>query len=216
MNPFVFYTKLNLTFLTNVRARNIVELLEGLKISPDSVIYHHTHRFLQQHVYISPEPPNDFAFWTQNTLHESILAERLEAINIIEFKTLAELKERLIKTIEDYLKEGPEIRNAPPGMEFHFMKSKSFVIKTGFNASNLLEFYETLKIVDIQTLYFHMFEARMRMGKGDNDFSIWLRNTLGEKEIADAISKLDPYTVTLEGLRKNILNIIEERIHEKD
>ncbi len=215
MNPFNFYTKLDLIYLTNRRARNIIELLEGIREAPGSVIYYHTHRFLQQHVYLSPEPPNDFAYWTANTLQETLLAEKLAAIDIIEFKTIMELKNKLVKTIEEYLLMEPEIRNAPPGMEFHFMKSRSFVLQTGYVANDLKEFYKILEIIDINSLYFHVFEARMRLGKIDNDFSIWLRS-VGEEEAAAVVSRLDPYTFTLEGLRARILNILKRRLDEKD
>jgi len=215
VNPFNFYTKLDLIYLTNRRARNIIELLEGIREAQGSVIYYHTHRFLQQHVYLSPEPPNDFAYWTANTLQETLLAEKLAAIDIIEFKTIMELKNKLVKTIEEYILIEPEIRNAPPGMEFHFMKSRSFVLQTGYVANDLKEFYKILEIIDINSLYFHVFEARMRLGKMDNDFSIWLRS-VGEEEAAEVVSRLDPYTFTLEGVRARILNILKRRLDEKD
>lgn len=214
MKPFVFYTKLDLVYLTNRKARNIIELLEGIKEAPGSVIYHHTHHFLQQHINLSPEPPNDFAYWTVHALQEPVLGEKLAAIDIIDFKTIAELKEKIIQTIEEYLLTKPVIRNVPPGMEFHFMKSKSFVLNTGYVANNLKEFCEILRIVNINSLYFHVFESRMRLGKMNDDFSIWLRS-IGEEKAAEEISRLDPYTYTLEGLRSKILRILERRINEK-
>ena len=67
-NPFYFYTRLNLVELLGTKARNVMELLKGIKGAPDASIYYHTHHFLQQHIFLSPEPPNDFAFWTKNVL----------------------------------------------------------------------------------------------------------------------------------------------------
>jgi hypothetical protein len=52
-----------------------------------------------------------------------------------------------------------------------------------------------------------MFEAKLRLEKGDNDFSIWLRSA-GKEEEAEQISRLDPYTFTLEGLRERLLKIV--------
>ena len=61
--------------------------------------------------------------------------------------------------------------------------------------------------------YFHIFEARLRLGKGTNDFSNWIESSIGDKELATDISKLDPYTQTLEALRKNLVKLIEKRMN---
>lgn len=58
--PFVFYTRLHLSELTGCKASNLKQLVDIIRTMPESSIYHHTHRFLQQHQYLSPEPPNDF------------------------------------------------------------------------------------------------------------------------------------------------------------
>ena len=63
--PFKLCTRLHLSELTGLKASNLNELLELIKTVSGSCIYHHTHRFLQQHQYLSPEPPNDFAYWVE-------------------------------------------------------------------------------------------------------------------------------------------------------
>ncbi len=68
--PFKFYTRLHLTELTGLRAINLSQLAALIRKVPGSSIYHHTHRFLQQHQYLSPEPPNDFAYWVSEILGE--------------------------------------------------------------------------------------------------------------------------------------------------
>jgi hypothetical protein len=216
MRQLEFYASVDLIFLTKKKAKNLAELLEGIKTLPGSGIFYHTHRFLQQHNYLSPEPPNDFAYWTTNVLLERIIGERLASIDIISFHTIMDLKEKLISIIEDYLKDVKDLRNAPEGMEFHFMLSKSFVLKTGYVAHDLKEFYEIIKKISIHSLYFHIFLSRLRLEKGDNDFSIWLREELHEEELAFNISRLDPYTWTLEGLRSKICSLIEERLYDKN
>jgi hypothetical protein len=50
------------------------------------------------------------------------------------------------------------------------------------------------------------------LGKGLNDFSTWLQDSLGEAELAEDIARLDPYTYTLEGLRSALIQLIEKRI----
>ena len=98
--PFNFYTRLNLSELTCLRAHSLKELAECLKEAPDSSVYHHTHRFLQQHQYLSPEPPNDFAYWVINMLGEKRLGEELDSIDTIQFNDIASLRNKITGTIE--------------------------------------------------------------------------------------------------------------------
>lgn len=212
--PFRFYTRLNLSELTDLQAKSLGGLLEGIKKTPDSSIYHHTHRFLQQHQFLSPEPPNDFAYWVSNVLGEKRLGEELASIDTIQFESIPSLREEISKTIEQYLKKrkSDELRVVGKDEAFYFIKSISFILPTEYIASDLKEFVEAIKKVTIDSIYFHIFEARLRLGKGGNDFSNWIKDSLGDKKLADEISKLDPYTYTLEELREMIISIVERRI----
>lgn len=212
--PFRFYTRLHLSELTGLKASTLTQLLKLLKKVDGSCIYHHTHRFLQQHQYLSPEPPNDFAYWVTEILGEDDLGERLASIDTVGFPTIRSLREKIISVIEDYLANNHQakLRFAYEGEEFHFIKSISFVLPTNYIAYNLAEFVEILKKITIDSIYFHIFEARLRLEKETNDFSFWIEDSIGDKELADKISKLDPYTYTLEDLRKTIVKISEEKI----
>ena len=210
-NPFRFYTRLNLTELLGKKAKNLSELLEGLRTVPGSSIYYHTHRFLQQHHFLSPEPPNDFAYWVSDVLQEERIGEQLAAVDIIQFEKIRDLRERFISIIEQYLKKKPPQREAIPGAEFYFMKSITSIIPTRYFANNLTEFVEAIKRVSIHSIYFHMFEARLRLEKKENDFSNWLENELKETELAGKITELDPYTQTLESLRQKIIYLLERK-----
>lgn len=214
--PFKFYTRLNMSELTGLKAGNLKEFLSHIKKVPGSCIYHHTHRFLQQHQFLSPEPPNDFAYWTTKVLGEEALGEKLASIDIVQFSKIRALRERIISVIEEYLKNSPKaaLKFAGQGEEFYFIKSVSFVIPTDYTASNLKEFMEILNKITSDSIYFHVFEARLRLEKSINDFSNWLEDSLGYKDVADAVSKLDPYTYTLEDLRKAIIKTMERKLAE--
>jgi hypothetical protein len=202
--PFEFESRLNLTLLTGIRARDLAQLLENLRTVPGAVIYYHTHHFLVQHQFLSPEPPNDFAYWVSNVLLEERLGEELASVDILRFRTIHDLREELIRVIGNYLEQGAEIRVAPPGMEFHFERSVSFLLKTGVVAHNLREFRDALEHISLSSISFHMFDARLRLERGTNDFSTWLDRVLGEKQLARALEVLDPYTHTEDGLRRAI------------
>ena len=212
---FRFYTRLNLSELTGLKAANLTQLLNLLKEVPGSSIYHHTHRFLQQHQYLSPEPPNDFAYWITEMLGENELAERLASIDTVQFPHIRNLREKIIKTIKDYLKENPsaKCKVAKKDEEFHFIKSVSFILPTNYIATDLREFSDILKKITIDSIYFHVFEARLRLEKETNDFSLWMENSIQNKKLADEIARLDPYTRTLEDLRNVIVKMTESEIH---
>lgn len=212
--PFRFYTRLHLSELTGLTASTLTQLLRYLKEVPGSCIYHHTHKFLQQHQYLSPEPPNDFAYWVSVILREEELGEKLASIDTVQFSNIRSLREKIIKTIEDYLKANPlaKLRFAHEDEEFHFIKAISFLIPTNYTVYDLKEFNEVLKRITIDSIYFHIFEARLRLEKPTNDFSNWIESSLGDKNLAGKISGLDPYTYTLEDLRKRLIKIIEKKI----
>lgn len=211
-DPFVFYSRLNLLELTGIKARDLKELLEGIKKVPDAAIYHHTHHYLQQHQYLSPEPPNDFAYWVSTILGDAVLGEKLASVDICQFTTIAGLREAIVACLEEHLAQSPSLRFAIPGQEFQFIKAVTFVLPTGQVARNLKEFWEALQEVTTHSLYYHIFESRLRMNKESNDFSLWLEDSLGEREMAQKISRLDPYTHTMEGLRQRICGLIQQKL----
>jgi len=214
--PFKFSIRLHLSEVTGRKATNLEELLKHIKAVSGSCIYHHTHRFLQIHQYLSPEPPNDFAYWTSTVLKEDELAERLASIDVVQSRSIRELREEIVKTIKDYLKNNPQAKRkfATPPYEFYFIKTASFVLPSSYTASTLEEFNEILKKINIGSVYFHIFEARMRLKKRTNDFSFWIEDSLNEKELSRKISLIDPYTHTMEDLRKEITMLIDERIQK--
>jgi hypothetical protein len=204
MNEFHFHTKLDQTLLLGIKARNVQGLLEGLRQVPDASIYHHTHRFLQQHHYLSPEPPNDFAYWVSDVMGDDILGEQLSSVDLIQFSTIAELRAKFVGILENYIESLERVTVSPAGEDFRFMASRLFVLSTGLVARTLREFLEMLGQVSVNSLYYHVFDAKLRLGRGQNDFSEWF-STLGLTELAEEMRSLDPYTYTLEGLRKRIL-----------
>jgi hypothetical protein len=213
--PFRFFTRLHLRELTGQKAGNLSELLAIIKEVPGSVIYHHTHHFLQQHQYLSPEPPNDFAYWAREVLNDDVLAEKLSSIDTREFVTIRELREKIIEVIQDHLSKIKRSQiTAPDGEEFYFIKSISFILPTDYVVYTLREFRNILKKITINAIYFHMFEARLRLEKQTNDFSLWIETNLGYFDLAKAITELDPYSLTMEGLRTRIIKLIDQRLKD--
>jgi hypothetical protein len=210
--PFRFFNRVHLTELTGLKAKNLKELADVLQNAPDSIIYYHTHHFLEEHHYLTPEPANDFAVWVSDALGDDVFGEKLANIDAFEFPTLSALRERIVNVIGEYISLEPELRRAPSGREFYFMKSVSVVMSTHYVARDLREFVEALRKLSLGSLYFHIFESRLRLGKPTNDFSVWLENSMGEPELAQEIARFDPYSYTLEGTRSQLMQLIEKHI----
>jgi hypothetical protein len=212
--PFRFCTRLGLTLLTGLRAHSVRELADHLRGAPDAVVYEHTHRFLQQHQYLVPEPPNDFAYWVSNILQDDPLGERLAAIDTVRFDSLPSLRRALVEAMEAYLRERGDSHRVRPGREFHLMGTVRFSLPTPYEAYDLAEFVDCLGKVSLSSLYLHVFEARLRPPLGVNDFSSWFEKELGERDLARKVAGLDPYTQTMEGLRSRIIGIVSRRLEE--
>jgi small-conductance mechanosensitive channel len=210
--PFRFYTRLHLKELTGLRATNLIELDELLRQVPESSIYYHTHNFLEEHHYLTPEPANDFSLWVSDALNDEVLSEKLAGIDNFEFSNINALRSRISAVIEEYIDSHPNGNIAPEGREFYFIKSISIILPTSYTAHDLREFIEILRKVSLNTLYFHTFESRIRLQRGVNDFSKWLNDCLGEHDLANTIASLDPYNYTLDNLRTTIIELIEKRI----
>jgi len=204
---FVFQTERRLVALTGLRASNLDGLLQGLKQVPGSSIFYHTHHMYLSHHFETPSFSNDYALWTSEALQEERLGEQLSAIDLLSFTSIRALRAAIISTIEKgILENGRRQRECPPNDEFHFCRSKSFIMPTGIGAANPEEFFRVLPGVSNVSLFFHFFEARLRLERPTNDFSQWLE-WRGETRLAKAIDDLDPYSVTLDELKREIIEL---------
>jgi len=209
--PFVFYTELRLVALTGLRASNLAELLNHLGEVPGSSIFYHTHHMYLAHHFETPSFSNDFALWVSEALQEEALGERLAAIDLLSFTSIRQLREAVIATIERHIKaDGPRLRQCPPGDEFHFCRSKSFLLSTSLIARDPEEFFKVLPLVSKASVFFHFFGARLRLGRPGNDFSQWLR-ARGRQGLASAIEALDPYSMTLDEFKERVIALGNKR-----
>jgi len=205
--PFCFITSSILVEITGKKAHHLKELVGILKKIDDSSIFFHVHHTFREYSFAAGQYSNDFARWVAEDLEESTLAERLSAINIHDFADIAGLRAQIIKIIEEHLMNAVEIRKAPLGREFYFLRSTSLISPTPFKVWTLNDFAGALKKVGMRSLYYHFFDARLRLGHKTNDFSHWIANALGEPKIAEKIERLDPYFMTMDQLRDKIFQI---------
>jgi hypothetical protein len=88
-------------------------------------------------------------------------------------------------------------------------------VELGPPATTLAEFREGLATVDASAVYFHMVEARARLGRRSGDFAEWIRTSLGLTDLAERIERIDTYMTSLERVRARVLTLVDGEL-EKD
>ena len=204
---FVFDTGLRLVVLTGIKVRSLTDLRTELSRVPDSSIFFHTHQDYLAHDFQRSPHYNDFARWVSQALREEALAEKLAAIDLLAFTTIRELRAAVIVTVDAYLGEldrpDYECRTEEA---FHFCRARSFVLPTGIVADDVDDFFRKVASISHASLYFHFFEARLRIGRRTSDFSRWLTDR-GRPDLGAAIDALNPYVRTLDELRRDIVQL---------
>jgi hypothetical protein len=213
--PFQFYTSSLLVEITGKKAHHLKEFAKVLKEIDGSSIFYHVHNAFREYSFAPGKYSNDFARWVAEDVEESALAEKLSSIYVRDFTNIEDIRKRLLEIVETHLNSAAEIRRAPPGREFHFLRSIAIVSPTEYEARTLPEFVVALKRVGMRSLYFHFFEAHLRLERKANDFSNWLRFCLDNPQMADEIEALDPYFMTMDELRDRIIEICEGSTESK-
>lgn len=187
--------------------RQLAELLEEVPL--DSV-YFHTHSFFLRHRFIERTYPNDFAEWVGEQVRDHVLAERLSVVDPFDFRSLDTLREELISIIDDHLSGMATAPRAGFGTPFYFNRSRILEVPTVLEARTLREFREAISEVDVSAIYFHVFEAHLRLQREENDFSAWIRGGLKLPGLADRMRAVNPYLGSLERLRSSLLTMCDE------
>lgn len=211
-SPFYFNSASHLLRIGREKATTLQELLEAIRTCSESSIFQHTFQTLEEHHFIREGFSNDFSLWAFSSCNEVELAERLAAIDVREFTSIATLRERLIHIIESYLQKNPRAATRVAMEPFYLMASDLVVVPTPYVARNLEEFADGLRKVSIHAIYYHFIDARLRLKLNNNDFSVWLETELDLAQAAERLIRIDIYTSTLEGVRRAILKVIEAEI----
>jgi hypothetical protein len=210
--PFYFNSAAHLLRISRDKATNLQELLDDLRTCSDACIFQHTFQTLEEHHFIREGFSNDFSHWAFSACNEIELAERLAALDVREFTSIADLRQQLVRLLEDYLRKSPRAATRAASEPFYLMAAEVVVVPTPYVARNLEEFADGLRKVSIHGIYYHFIDARLRLKLNNNDFSVWLEQELDMGQAADRLNRIDIYTSTLEGVRRSILKVIETEI----
>ncbi len=212
MNPFEFRECISIMKSTGKKAKSLRELRDLIAVISGESLYHHTYQYHSKRQIL--EYNNDFAHWAGESLEERVLSEYFSNIDPFLFRNMDELRKTLLKVIDDYLQQFPEPREAIPGDEFCFKEAIILLFPAGLRANNLAEFFIAIKYIDLPSIYYHFYEARVRLGSGIDDFSRWIEDVLGRRDLAAKIRSIDPMMHTLDGIRRHLVKMLEEVVRK--
>lgn len=213
--PFLFVACIELKEMLGRRARDELDLLEHLEEVPADSIYFHTYSYFLRHSYVKGPYPNDFATWAASEVGDNVLGERLGLLNPFAFESVEALRSEIITIIDDHLQGLQVVPRVVHGELFEFMSSRIIEVPTEFEVETLPDFVAALRDVEASAIYFHVFEAQLRMGKGQSDFARWLEIAVGQGALAERLNRIDPYMLSLEELRAQILELCEMALDGK-
>jgi hypothetical protein len=210
--PFYFNTSAHLLRITRQKANTLGEFLDALRECPEGSIFQHSFRTLQEHHFIREGFSNDFAHWAVSACNEPSLAEGLASVDVREFTSVAELRERFVQIVQNFLQRNPAAATRAARETFYFCASDTVIIPTSFVANTLREFADGLRGVSVHSIHHHFIEARLRLRLMSNDFSQWLYEDMGLTDAARQLNRIDIYTVTLDDVRDQITRIVERAL----
>jgi hypothetical protein len=214
--PFEFFTVAHLTRIGNISAGTLAEFLTGLEHCSDASIFHHTFQTLGTHHFLTEGFSNDFAQWVLADVNRDALAEQLAALDIRDYTSIAALRADLANAVRDYVDYHPELARQAALDRFYFCESVDVTLPFGLSAINLDQFHDGVSRLSHSAFYFHFIASRLRLQLHTNDFSHWLANRLGLKNLADNINRIDIYTNTLDSARSKVLRLVDRERRKHD
>jgi hypothetical protein len=214
MSSFQFYESIPTVMPTGRWAANLREFHHTVCEVEPSVICHHVFQAHLKHQFDVWEYPNDFAEWAASCLEDMVLAERLASFNPYDCEGMEQVREAVCEIVEEHLWGKSTVPWARPGCEFFFNDSKTVVIATGVECSDLAGFAGALRQVPNGSLYFHFYEARRRLGdRHRDDFSAWIEQRLGCPGLVHQIRNIDFYFLSLGELRARLIRLVEGELN---
>lgn len=208
--PFRFVTASYLTRICNHKATHLAELQAGLENCSDASIFYHTFQSLSRHHFLTEGFSNDFAQWAMAACNRPEVAERLAALDIRDYLSLADLRNDLVRVVAGYCQAHPQQAKQVAFEPFFFCESIEVIVPLGVEARTLQEFRHVAEHLSNASFHYHFITSRLRLQLRTNDFSYWLSKELRLEALAKRINRIDIYTNTLEGVQAKLLALLDQ------
>ncbi len=207
MTPFRFHSEQSLVRTTGMMAQSLRALQQGLARASLPCIFFHVHHALFRRSFTRADFMNDFARWAWVTLHEEALAERLSVVDPLQYKHIREASDHLRAIVSEALGRAEFIQHVERNQAFYFQEAQTFICDTGLVAQDLHDFAQMVRTVRPDVIFHHFIEARLRLARDENDFSLWIDEALHRPDLAARLRQLSPYRHDLRSLRKTIADL---------
>lgn len=214
MKEFEFFDYITIISPTGKSASNLREFVNILEECEDNVLFHHMFQSQLKQQSGIRDYNCDFANWAADALEDYALAEKIGNFNPYDYKTIEDAKMYLMELIEEHMWDLPNVPWVRPGLEFYFSYSTSVIIPSGIKVSSLFDLKNSLKVISINSFYYHFCESRkIKKEKMNDDFSIWIKENFSEEELVKKIRDIDFYFFSLEENRKKVIRFLKERLN---
>jgi hypothetical protein len=210
-----FRSSASLEKLTGAKAYTLDELLRMIRTCTDSSIFYHTFSAFLKMREVRLPYNSDFARWVYGSLNEKALAEQMLAVDFFEYNTVDALRDRLAGIIEGYRSFRPSAFEKKADEPFYLHDVQRFVYLTDKFAYDLKSFRALLPTISLYSLYYHFIESRLETKLRCDDFSNWIAESLALPDLAKRVRGIDIHVYTLEGLRKRIIELVDEYLQER-
>jgi hypothetical protein len=206
-SPFRFRDAVRLNSPTGISSATLREFRDTVERAEPGVLHHHLREVPLRFTFTFWDYPNDFAIWAANALENHALAERLAVLDPFHERDIEILRERVLEVVEASAGDASSTRPVPQGQEFYFSSSVSVEFDLGVEARNVVELIACLREVPATSLYYHLFEGRLRTEDGWDDVSLWLLES-GFERAAERLRDLDIYMASLESCRRVVIELL--------
>ena len=211
--PFQFFTVDGIARTEDRKANTVRELLHGLETCSDDSIYHHMIQVPSSEEFVNGNASNDFAKWVRAMPECGGLSEQLAALDERYYSSIVEMRNDLRGVVGEYLSAYPECADQVARIPFYFCEGLELgMVPLELTARTLEEFRRSVRTMSIESLYLHFVASASRAEMQNNDFSIWLSESLGLHELARKINEIDLTAHTLESARESILQLIDAEL----
>jgi len=207
--PFAIKDCALVAIATGRRAQNLKELRDELEAVDPACIYFHFWGGLLRPVFDDPRYNNGFARWVHRELHDQALAERLSAIDPVDFPDLADLRRELVEVIEEELDRSEVLPWTTREQRFHFVRSQIVVFDTRHTVERPPDLTNAVAAMSHTSIFYHFVDARRRTPDSVDDFSTWLADWDRDKyrELCRTLAGIDPFFRSLVETREELVQV---------
>jgi hypothetical protein len=195
---------------------NLRELLESLRAVPETVIEHHMIRCALDDHFELYEFPNDLARWCWDALGDHVLAEQLALVDPYHHESMEGLRTALVDLLENRVWETERFPWCQPGLELHFIGSRLVAYDTGERLPTPAALAEALPRMSLQSIFYHVHNARRRTAGRTDDFSAWLESFGADAGLVARLRSIDFHFLNLKQVRTQLVDAFRQSVPMPD